>query len=260
MLGTTVAELGRRVVSGTWPAGRTIPKESELIEELGVSRSVVREAVRTIAAKGMLRTRTSSGTWVLPRDEWRLLDPDVIDWRIRAGDTESLLRDLLELRLVLEPGVVYRAAERRSDEQRARIRAAWLTKVEAKREAGDPGSVHTALESRSRFIAADLAFHRAFMASLDSELLMQLFGVIEAALEILLDLQMKARGYVVEMIGMEESHRMHERVFEAYERGDAPATEAAMRALLECAVRDADAGFALLRRDEGPGTGAAMAE
>lgn len=247
ILGAAVAEMGRRVVTGVWPVGDTIPKESLLIEELQVSRSVVREAIRILSAKGMVRSRTSDGTRVLPRNEWRLLDPDVINWRMLAGDIESLLNDLLNLRLVLEPGVVYAATLNRTPAQQARIQAAWEGKVRAKSEAEHPSSALTLVELRASFIEADLEFHRAFMMALDSELLLQLFSVIEAALEMLLDLQMKARGYVVEIVGMEESHERHSEVYQAYVQGDAMAAEQAMRRLLECAVKDAQAGFKLLR-------------
>lgn len=133
--------------------------------------------------EGPIRSRTSDGTRVLPRSEWRLLDPDVMDWRIKAGDTVSLLHDLLKVRLVLEPGVVHTATRTASDEARARIRRAWEIKVHVY-HTPDPDYA----ERRRRFISADLEFHRAFLAVVESDLLSQLFAVIEAALGLLLDL------------------------------------------------------------------------
>lgn len=241
VLGLAVNTLGTRIVSGDWPVGSVVAREADLVEELGVSRSVIREAFRILGAKGMIRSRTSDGTRVQPRSEWRLLDPDVMDWRIKAGDTESLLRDLLKVRLILEPGVAYHATVAATASDREMVTAAWAAKVEVLDE---PGLTHE--ERRQEFISSDLQFHRAFLTIAGSELLDQLFAVIEAALGLLLDLQMQARGYTTELIGMEESHALHEAVFKAFSAGDATAAEQAMRVLIERAIVDAQQGFLLL--------------
>jgi GntR family transcriptional regulator, galactonate operon transcriptional repressor len=241
VLGDAVSNLGTRILGGEWVPGQGIPKESDLCVEMGVSRSVIREAFRILGAKGLIRSRTSDGTRVQARSEWRLLDPDVMNWRMRAGDTRSLLQDLLKVRLVLEPGVVYTATLTASDAARARIRAAWAWK-EQEFHVPDPNYA----ERRQRFIDADLEFHRAFLAAVDSDLLSQLFAVIEAALGLLLDLQMRARGYMTEMIGMDESQILHAAVFDAFEARDAEAAETAMRRLIERAITDAAQGFAAL--------------
>ncbi|WP_051631332.1 FadR/GntR family transcriptional regulator [Afifella pfennigii] len=238
ILGEAVAELGQRIVGGEWQPGEALPREADLTESLGVSRSVIREAVRILGAKGLLRSRTSDGTRVTPRSEWRLLDPDVMDWRIRSGDTTSLLEELLRVRLVLEPGIVHAATQMADAAARSRIRAAWEAKVEVF-TTPDPDYA----ERRRRFIETDLEFHRAFLAAVDSQLLLQLFSVIEAALGLLIDVQMRARGYETEMIGMEESHELHAAVFAEFERGDADAAGAAMRRLIERAIGDAREGL-----------------
>jgi DNA-binding FadR family transcriptional regulator len=238
ILGGAIAELGQRIMAGDWATGEALPREADLAEELSVSRSVVREAVRVLGAKGLLRSRTSDGTRVTPRSEWRLLDPDVMDWRIRAGDTTTLLNDLLIVRLALEPGVVRAATLQASPAARARIRAAWQAKV-AVFETPDPDHA----ERRRQFIKTDLEFHRAFLAATQSQLLDQLFSVIEAALSLLLDLQMRVRGYETEMVGMEESHELHQAVFDEFERGDATAAQGAMQKLIERAIKDAREGL-----------------
>ena len=241
ILGETVANLGTRILGGEWLPGQGIPIEADLCTQLGVSRSVVREAFRILGAKGLIRSRTSDGTRVQPRHEWRLLDPDVMDWRMRAGDTKALLQDLLTLRLVLEPGVVHTATLAADDAARTRIRAAWAWKEQV---------FHTPeadyARRRQHFIDADLEFHRAFLAAVESPLLSQLFAVIEAALGLLLDLQMRARGYMTEMIGMDESQDLHAAVFAAFEAQDAAAAEAAMRHLITRAIQDAHRGFQAL--------------
>jgi DNA-binding FadR family transcriptional regulator len=242
-LGEVMAALGQQVVGGTWAPGEALPREADLAEELGVSRSVVREAYRILGAKGLIRGRTSDGTRVLPREEWRLLDPDVMEWRIRAGDTASLLLDLLKVRAVLEPGVVREATLHGRPEARARIQAAW----DAKAEVFASPSLDLA-ERRRRFIETDLEFHRAFLAAVESPLLSQLFNVIEVALRLLFDLQMRARGYVTEMVGMEDGHRLHAEVMAAWSKGNADEAEAAMRRLIARALQDARDGLAKATR------------
>lgn len=241
ILGAAVEQLGTRIVGGEWPEGGVIPKEADLGDAMAVSRSVVRESLRILGAKGLIRSRTSDGTRVLPRTEWRLLDPDVIDWRIKAGDTKTLLRDLLSVRLVLEPGVVYNATLMADDADRVRVRDAWAAKLEVFNNPSD-----TDAERRRRFIMTDLDFHQAFLKAVDSELLEQLFSVISAALELLLDLQMRAKGYTTQLIGMEESMELHEAVFAAFEKRDAAEAQESMRRLIERAIADAHEGFRML--------------
>ncbi|MGQ7844755.1 FadR/GntR family transcriptional regulator [Granulosicoccus sp. 3-233] len=243
ILGSAVNILGTRIVRGDWPVGGVVAREADLVEELQVSRSVIREAFRILGAKGMIRSRTSDGTRVQPRSEWRLLDPDVMDWRIKAGETESLLRDLLRVRLILEPGVAYHATVHADDAGKQAVHDAWAAKVEI---FDAPGLSHE--ERRNEFIRADLQFHRAFLSIAGSELLDQLYAVIEAALSLLLDLQMQARGYTTELIGMDEGHALHEEVYNAFAAGDAPLAERAMRELIKRAIDDANQGFLLLER------------
>lgn len=240
VLGATLTELGVRVVRGDWQAGEVLPREADMIVALRVSRSVVREALRVLSAKGMVRSRTSDGTRVTPRSAWRLLDPDVIDWRIRAGDTRSLLEDMLKLRLVMEPGLAFEATRLADPATREAVRLAWEAKVRVFNIADG-----THQERRDAFIETDLAFHKALLSILGSELLGQLFAIIDAALRLLLDLQMKAVGYTSELIGMDESHQLHEKVYLAFERGDAEAAGTAMRVLIERAIDDAHRGFDL---------------
>ncbi len=239
VLGDAVAEMGQRIVAGEWQPGEAIPREPDLCAELGISRSIIREAMRVLGAKGLVRSRTSDGTRVTPHSEWRQLDPDVMDWRIRAGDTHSLLRDLLTVRLVMEPGIVRTATLLADDAARERVAATWAEKV-AVYTTPDPDEA----ERRNRFIETDLAFHRAFLEATGSQLLEQLFSVIKTALRLLIDMQMRARGYETEMIGMEESHELHEAVFHAFIARDADAAQTAMQRVIEAATADAHDGMA----------------
>ncbi len=246
ILGEAVSELGARIVGGQWAPGESIPTEAELCEMLGVSRSVVREAFRILGAKGLIRSRTSDGTRVLPRAEWRLLDPDVMQWRIAAGDTNTLLRDLQKVRDVIEPGAVFVATRNADDDDRARVRQAWETKDALLRER-DPDPT----DQRERFIETDLGFHRALWLAVDSDLLFQLYTVIESVLRLSFDVQMRARGYETELTGMDESHEMHRVVYDRFMDGDAEGAEAAMRELISRAKNDAGKGMAMIEQHNG---------
>ncbi|AUG55754.1 FadR/GntR family transcriptional regulator [Thalassospira marina] len=238
ILGAAVANLGVRIVGGEWPVGSVIAKEADLVAELDVSRSVIREACRILGAKGLIRSRTSDGTRVQPRAEWRLLDPDVMDWRIQAGDREGLLRDLLKFRLVLEPGIAYSATVMANDAARQKIDAAWQAK-----QAVYEDTTLNEHDRRAAFIDTDLAFHQAFVEAVSSELLDQVFSVISSALELLFDHQLQALGRANRLIGMDGSHELHEDVYRAFANRDAARAEEAMRVLVHRAIEDAERGF-----------------
>ena len=123
--GNTVDHLGEAIVSGRYPAGATIPPEPLLGAELGVSRTVIREAVKSLVGKGLVSTGPKVGTRVLSSEHWNWFDPDVVTWQSRTGLTREFLRELQELRRVVEPAAVRLAAERATAQDIAEIEAAF---------------------------------------------------------------------------------------------------------------------------------------
>src|SRR3954468_24134468 len=105
-------ELGRAIVSGTFLEGVLLPRESELQGRFAASRQTLREAIKVLAAKGMVRARKRAGTFVQPRTSWNLLDPDVLHWHPAGAVPEQMLRDLFEIRYLVEPHSAQFAAER----------------------------------------------------------------------------------------------------------------------------------------------------
>ena len=110
--GQVAHEIGRRIVSGAVAEGEFLPRESELAEQFGVSRQAVREALKVLAAKGLVTSRRRAGTFVVPRANWNLLDPDVIAWHPPEKFSPAFLRDIIELRRLIEPAAAAFAAER----------------------------------------------------------------------------------------------------------------------------------------------------
>src|SRR5581483_6824608 len=122
--GTIARDIGVRIVSGRIPPGRILNGEIEASERLKVSRTAYREAVRILAAKGLIESRPKLGTRVSEPRSWHLLDPDVISWIFTATPDERLLRGLFELRTIVEPAAAALAAEKRNHEQLRALRRA----------------------------------------------------------------------------------------------------------------------------------------
>ena len=109
--GNTLDWLGEAILTGHYPVGSSLPPEPMLCEELGVSRTVVREAIKTLAAKGLVSVRPRHGTHVRPRGDWSLLDRDVLSWLVGKGDPDrELLLEIQEVRSIIEPAAAALAA------------------------------------------------------------------------------------------------------------------------------------------------------
>jgi DNA-binding FadR family transcriptional regulator len=116
--GHVISELGRSIVSGVHPENSLLPRDAELQERFGVSRTVLREALKTLAAKGMIQPKAKIGTRVLAREGWNLFDPDILQWHAESGAIDAgFLFSLQEMRLALEPEAAALAALRRNDAQ-----------------------------------------------------------------------------------------------------------------------------------------------
>ncbi len=217
MHGQVVEWLGRRIVSGELSNGSQLPNEADLAAQLKVSRGGVREAVKALAAKGLVEPRPRLGTRVLPRDQWNLMDREVIDWHGHAAVPE-FLNDLLELRLMVEPGAAQLAAERASDEQLATLEAAYAGMAEhAPRLPG----------AEQAFVDADLTFHLTLLRASGNQLIQQLGRLLETSLHHGLEASSHAPG------GVATTLPLHRAVLLAV-RGRRPtAATRAMRKLIE---------------------------
>jgi DNA-binding FadR family transcriptional regulator len=161
-------ELGRRIVVGDYDDLR-FPTEAELAEERGVSRSVTREAVKMLTAKGLLTARPRKGTSVQPSRHWNLFDADVLRWLLERKFSLQLLRQFNELRAAIEPAAASLAARNADEAALAAIRAGY-----ARMEAADRGGDDT--------LTSDIAFHVAILNASDNPFYMQFRDVVATAL------------------------------------------------------------------------------
>ena len=162
-----VEAVGRAIVTGQY--ANRFPTEAELAKTHGVSRSVTREAMKMIAAKGLLGARPKQGTFVQPEDRWSLLDTDVLRWLMDRRPSIDLLRHFNELRLAVEPQAAEWAAQRANPAQVSAIHAALKRMQEAAEGYGDP-------------LEADIDFHVAILRACGNPFMSQLRDLISTAL------------------------------------------------------------------------------
>ena len=156
---SVVDTLGRRIAEGFYTEGQTLPVEQDLAGSLGVGRNALREAVKLLSGKGLISTAPRSGTRIRPREDWNMLDPDVLSWHAdpRTATPEFLL-SLLEARRIIEPKAAELAAVRGTREDMASILSAY-ERMEKARD--DP-------QAR---MAADIDLHAAILKASHNALL-----------------------------------------------------------------------------------------
>ena len=175
--GSVAHKLAIEIVGDVYLEGALLPNEDNASASYGVSRSAYREAIRTLAAKGMVTATPKIGTKVTPRSTWRLLDPDVITWHFEANCTATFIRNLFEMRKVIEPSAAALAATRR-DEQALSQLADTLARM-AKLDPHD-----------RNWQAAVLDFHQVILTTSGNEILAAMWPPVLMTLQWSLNLQM----------------------------------------------------------------------
>lgn len=208
--------LGAEIISGLYPPGSKIPNEAEILQRFGISRTVLREVLKTLTAKGLIVSKTRVGTKVLEPTSWNLFDADVLSWKMSQGMDEAFHGDLTEIRLAIEPRAAALAAKRRDPAAIAELRAAIA-------------AMDRATQTRREFAEADLAFHQAIGAASGNVLMRSISAVIETALV--------ASFTMSSPIDDPDLHthnvRSHEKIVDAIEAGDEVAAADAMRAVIK---------------------------
>ena len=217
-LGVSIVRMG-----ATGP-GQTLPSEPDLCAQLGVSRATVREAIKVLAAKGLVESRPKLGTQVRPRRDWNLLDPDVLAWHGEVGPDNWFLHNLSEVRMIVEPQVARLAATRATDDEIDALDS-WCKRM------------HISVPDPAAFMTADVQFHATLLAASHNELLEQLIGTIGAALRASIDITAHVHG------APEASLPLHGAVVDGIRARDEDAAQTAMQALLTTTARDIERGL-----------------
>lgn len=212
------------IVSGGYPPGTNLPGELDLAESRTVSRSVVREALRMLGAKGLIESRPKAGTRVRARAEWNLLDPELLGWMFEGEPPLGFVDSLFQLRMIVEPAAAELAARLRSTRQIARMGHA----LEVMEEAG---------LSSPEGQAADQQFHKIILEATGNDLLVSLSGSIGAAVRsTTLFKHRKAKQ-------LRDSIPLHRDLFAAITDGDPAAARAATVTLILQAQEDTESSL-----------------
>ncbi|MFJ9414318.1 FadR/GntR family transcriptional regulator [Streptomyces sp. NPDC101227] len=160
----TVEALAKRILDGTYGEGDVLSL-ADLMAELDVTQTMAREAIKVLAAKGLVDARQKGDSLVRPREDWNLLDGDVLRWKLAAGASSDFFADLLELRRSIEPAAAALAAERRTDDDLAALESAL-------------GAMGAADRDPALLVHADASFHTAMLLASNNRFYAQLHRVI----------------------------------------------------------------------------------
>jgi len=217
--GSIARDIGVKIVSGQYAPGHILDGEVAASDSLNVSRTAYREAVRILAAKGLVEARPKTGTRVSDQSKWTLLDPDVISWIFETEPPPNLIANLFELRGIVEPRIAALAATRRNEDQLQRMKTAVAEMEE-----------HKLTSPRGR--AADQEFHAALLEASANPFLLSLSSGIGAA--VAWTTIYKSRRNRLQRDAVAD----HRAVYEAIAFADPFAAHAAMKNLVDLALSD----------------------
>jgi DNA-binding FadR family transcriptional regulator len=206
-----IVDLGQEIVTGGLKPGERLPSDQELIERFEASRTAIREAMKVLSTKGLIEARQRAGTRVRPRAEWDLLDSDVLGWHTPDAITDSFLKDLEELRELIEPEAAGLAAMRATDEDIEVMERAFLRMA-------------ASAADRPAFAQADQEFHLAILNASHNQLIRKLKGITGTVLSVLFKLQTEVNSPVPKA-----NIDAHRQIFVMIRDGDRRGAERAMR-------------------------------
>lgn len=215
--GKIIEAIGRDIVNGRYRPGELLPREAELTGEYSASRTSVREAMKVLAAKGLVESRQKVGTRVRERELWSVFDSDILRWQAAEGNAETVMRDLIELRQILEPAAAQLAASRAEIDDLRRIgRAAARMVADA--------------QEHEKYAASDVAFHMAVYAASHNELLARFGRLVADFMRLSFDVQQRARSAKID--DFREDAEAHVLVYRDINRGDPAAAADSMLAVV----------------------------
>ncbi|MDC0601653.1 FadR family transcriptional regulator [Aliiglaciecola sp.] len=207
-----VQSLGKSIALGEYPQGKPLKAEADLCEEFDASRTVLREAVKMLTAKGMLDARPRRGTIVLPESQWNLSDPEILNWLLDRKGSLPIISEFADMRLAIEPAAAGLAATNlNEDSKKTLVDAIERMKAAAKGE--------------DDHLDADIAFHVGILEASDNRFFWNMRHTIEVALRFSIRITNRRKG--VERASVDD----HQRILDFILAGDAQGAEREMREL-----------------------------
>ena len=216
--------IGRRIVSGELRPGTTLPNSTELARQLSIARPALREALKLLAGKGLVESTPRRGTVVRSPDVWNSLDEDVLSWQLGESPNAAFVRDLFELRRIIEPEAAACAAHRATQTMLSDIENALHV-------------MESAETKSSASIKADVAFHLSILVASGNGFLMSFAPAIRTSLTMVFSFQ--------RTVCPDRDHFVpgHRAIVDAIRRGDPDGARSAVRALLIKSESDALTGL-----------------
>lgn len=210
-------ELGRAIVCGEYGPDDPFPTEAELCRKFGVSRTAVREAVKMLAAKGLVSSKPRQGIRIMPEVSWNILDSDLLRWSLEGNLTRTVLQEFFQMRIAIEPEAAALGARYSSPANKRAI----LEALERMRDAPPNSDV-----ARS----ADVDFHVAILYSTENRFYIRMRDFIRTALDV------SIRFTTAEASDYTDTVDAHANVYRAIENGDAERARQSMRTLIDDAL------------------------
>jgi DNA-binding FadR family transcriptional regulator len=209
-----INEIGSAIVSGRYPIGSVLPNDAEMIDKFDVSRTVLREALKTLESKGLLEARPKVGTKVAPRNRWNYFDPMLLEWLFHAGPDEQLVRSVTSVRQALEPHAAAEFAKSHTADQ-IRLMRYWLHQMEI------------SINSPLNFALADFEIHLIIADGSKNQFTRSMMPLVEFS---------HATVYQVAIANMTDVNPAqiapHATLIEAIETGSADSAMAAMKDII----------------------------
>lgn len=212
-------KIGTQIIAGEFRPGETLPNEDALCAEFGVSRGVIREAVKVLQKKGLVSPKPKIGTQIQPKNQWNLFDADVLVWKLKAGQQLLFLEKVTEVRRIIESEAAQLSAERATDEEIAHIRHLF-------NQLNDILSDENTFKYET-YLQADMALHTAILDASHNELLSQIGRTMRHAV------QTARQADNNDFVTLLASHSFHASIMEAIARKDPDGAYSASRDMFD---------------------------
>ena len=210
-------KLGMYIVQGKYSTDNRLPSEADICTEFDVSRTATREAVKMLAAKGMISSRPKQGIKVLPQEQWNMFDTDVLEWILSANPSLELLKEFTQMRYAIEPEAAALAAKCADEDSLTPLRQAVAR-------------MHNADEGLDDALESDIAFHTAILAASNNRFISQMREFTSTALQVSIRYTNKIKGVATADVVK------HRAVLTAIEAGDSQKAKELMQDLLQEAL------------------------